>query len=129
MRGRAGGNRQNNKTVGKKKRVVVGNLLPPCELKFGMQQSTLPTSLTVLELMMITQRVIWKHRSMRPAPAKLGGGPVGPSQAGPDRNQQESGCISNDSSVVCYLLKKCNIDVKTCNCYFFELDYEPIRLI
>jgi hypothetical protein len=38
-----GGNRQNNKTVGKKKkRVVVGNLLPPCELKFGMQ-STLPT--------------------------------------------------------------------------------------
>ena len=44
MRGRAGGNRQNNKTVGKKKkRVVVGNLLPPCELKFGMQQSTLPT--------------------------------------------------------------------------------------
>ena len=53
--------------------MVVGNLLPPCELKFGMQQSTLPTSLTVLELM-ITQRVIWKPRSMRPAPAKLGAG-------------------------------------------------------
>ena len=38
-----------------------------------------------------------------------------PELVSPDRNQQESGCISNDSSVVCYLLKKCNI--------------EPIRLI
>ena len=64
-----------------------------------------------------------------PPPAKLGAGPGGPSQAGPDRNQQESGCISNDFSVVYYLMKKCNIDGKTCNCYFFEIDYENIRLM
>ncbi len=32
-------------------------------------------------------------------------------------------------SVVCYLPKKCNIDGKTCNCYFFEIDYENIRLM
>ena len=83
--------------------MVVGNLLPPCELKFGMQQSTLPTYSSRVD--------------------------GGPSQAGPDRNQQESGCISNDSSVVCYLVKKCNIDGKTCNCYFFEIDYENIRLM
>ena len=107
--------------------MVVGNLLPPCELKFGMQQSTLPTySSRVDHTESHLEASIDDETRPQPSWER---GPGGPSQAGPDRNQQESGCISNDSSVVCYLLKKCNIDVKTCNCYFFELDYEPIRLI
>ena len=68
---------------------------------------------------------------MRPAkgPTLAAGDRAGPAKLGPTRNQQESGCISNDFSVVCYLLKKCNIDGKTCNCYIFEPNYEPIRLI
>ena len=106
--------------------MVVGNLLPPCELKFGMQQSTLPTYSSRVDD--TESHLEASIDETRPQPS-WERGPGGPSQAGPDRNQQESGCISNDSSVVCYLVKKCNIDVKTCNCYFVELDYEPIRLI
>ena len=78
---RGGGNRQNNKTVGKKqkKRVVVGNLLPPCELKFGMQQSTLPTyssrvddTESHLEASIDETRPSQAGSGARAGPAKLG---------------------------------------------------------
>ena len=111
-----------------------------------MLQSTLPTCSSKVSVCMLgsawSQRVIWKHRGvmrvLRPAPSQAGSGsrgPGGPSQVGPRPGINKKAVLSvyDSSRVVCFILRR-NVtlmmyDQELCNCYFFIIYYEHIRIM